>query len=154
MFRNALHHHILDGIPHIFNHSGNLSVPMWGWASARRGTGAMLAEYIQNFVHIPSLFASGIEFARLSRLLLLLLRNCSCFQGKVLVLTADTGDIYFSIAYILTSFHYDRPETLQLLIARQQSLPGSFYYNDLWFPIYLIIYSTGELLILWHFINI
>ena len=27
------------------------------------------------------------------------------------VLTADTGDIYFSIAYILTSFHYDRPES-------------------------------------------
>ena len=26
----------------------------------------MLAEYIQNFVHIPSLFASGIEFAAVS----------------------------------------------------------------------------------------
>ena len=85
-----------DGIPHIFNHTRQLVCTDVGMGICQDGgTGAMLAEYIQNFVHIPSLFASETVVA---------------FRGNF-VLTADTGDIYFSIAYILTSFHYDRPES-------------------------------------------
>ena len=100
-----------DGIPHIFNHTRQLVCTDVGMGICQDGgTGAMLAEYIQNFVHIPSLFASGIEFA-------VWVGSCSSFSETVVafrgnfVLTADTGDIYFSIAYILTSFHYDRPES-------------------------------------------
>ena len=53
-----------DGIPHIFNHTRQLVCTDVGMGICQDGgTGAMLAEYIQNFVHIPSLFASGIEFA-------------------------------------------------------------------------------------------
>ena len=51
-----------DGIPHVFNHARQLvrtDVRMGIYQNG--GTGTMLTEYIQNFVYITPLFASGIE---------------------------------------------------------------------------------------------
>ena len=100
-----------DGIPHVFNHAWQFvrtDVRMGIYQDG--GTGPMLAEYIQNFVHIPPFLASGVEFA-------VRIGSCATFSETVVafgihfVLTADTGDIYFSITYIFPSFHYDRSES-------------------------------------------
>ena len=114
----------------------------------------MLTEYIQDFVHITTLLATGVEFT-------VRIGSCTSFAKTViafrvyLVLTTNLSDIYFSLADILASLYHNgaKAKFYQSEGSKQTTRTGT-YNDDLRLSLYIIINSAGELLVLWKFIDV
>lgn len=69
-------------------------------------TGSVLAEHIQDFFYAAPLLAAGVEFP-------VGVSACSSFAEAVVgfgiyfMFPADTGQVFFSLTYILSAFYHD-----------------------------------------------
>ena len=115
---------------------------------------SMLAEHIQNLVHIATLLASGVKFTIRVGTGTPFTKAIVAFRVH-LVLATDLGNVHLSFADILASFHHNRAETmLNQAKSSKQSTRTCTHHDDLRFSFHILISGTDEFLVLWKLVDV
>ena len=114
----------------------------------------MLAEYIQYLVYIPAFFATGIKLS-------IRISACTSFTETIIgfriysMLPADLSQVFFSVAYILSTLYDDWTESQFYQSQRSKQSAGTGTHdNNLWFVFYVLIDSRLVFIVFGHFVQI
>ena len=136
------------GLTHIFNHAGQLiGTDVRMRIAQYRCRRSVLAEYIENLIHITTLLAARIEFA-------IRVGTCTALTKAIVALgvngvfARDTGNISLAGMYILSALHHDGTAAqLDKAQGSKESTRTSAHHDDFRSLIYHRVVGLGVFII-------